>query len=342
MELADRTGSIPAKVWADSPAMHGDFEAHHYVLFKGGVKLFRDALQISLDTCRQVNESDREHGFDESKLIPSTEEDIDVLWDRLTALYETVEDPLLHRLAAETLELHGERLKVHPAAKSIHHAYLGGLLEHVLSMAELATVVAGHYVELDRDLILLGVLFHDLGKTRELGAMPVNDYTREGRLVGHVVIGRDLVVERCRAIPGFPQEVQLHLEHLVLSHQGKREFASPVEPMTAEALALHFIDDLDSKLAQLRAAASTGATMDFLRPLGRFFYFGKLAPEGGEVPEAEPAAEALQEVRASEPAEDTSAKSDGADSNAPPDAEAAGPQDAAEAEDRAQSLLFDG
>jgi 3'-5' exoribonuclease len=128
--------------------------------------------------------------------------------------------------------------------------------------------------------MLLGVLFHDLGKLRELGAMPANDYTLEGRLVGHVVIGRDLLIERCAAIEGFPDDLRLLLEHMILSHQGKKEFASPVEPMTPEALALHFVDDLDSKINQLRASreAATPSGMQFHRGLGRYVYLPALPP----------------------------------------------------------------
>ena len=125
-------------------------------------------------------------------------------------------------------------------------------------MLELAIPVCDHYPELDRDLVLIGILFHDLGKIRELGAMPANDYTPEGRLVGHIVIGRDLLLERCRAIDDFPADLLLHLEHLILSHQGRLEFSSPVEPKTPEAFVLHFLDDLDSKLAQLRQARDLG------------------------------------------------------------------------------------
>jgi 3'-5' exoribonuclease len=171
------------------------------------------------------------------------------------------------------LAVWGERLRTHPAAKSIHHAYRGGLLEHTVSMAELGHLVAGHYPELNRDLLLLGVLFHDLGKILELGAMPANDYTLEGRLVGHVVIGRDLLRERCAAIPGFPADLQLQLEHLVLSHQGTREFGAVAEPMTPEAQALHFIDDLDSKMNQLRQARAKGPALQWHHTFRRYIYF---------------------------------------------------------------------
>jgi 3'-5' exoribonuclease len=286
LELADASGSMVGKVWADSPALNAQFELHRFVAFRGVVKSYRDQLQLSIDECRETTEEDRRFGFDESLLIPSTREDIDDLWRRLGRLMtEEVERPLLRRLAAETLAIHGQELREHPAAKSMHHAYRGGLLEHVVSMGELAVLVGRHYRELDRDLLLLGVLFHDLGKLQELGAMPANDYTLEGRLVGHVVLGRDLLRERCAAIPDFPVDLRLLLEHMVLSHQGKKEFSSPVEPMTPEALVLHFIDDLDSKLNQLRSARETTPGILFHRGLGRFVYLPPL-PDGAEIPAA--------------------------------------------------------
>lgn len=272
LELTDSSGSMVAKVWADSPALNGNYQAHDFVAVRGTVKLYREQLQISLDACRKAMDADRKVGFDETELIPSTKEDIDELWSRLGAALDTVENPVLARLARETLEAYGSQLREHPAAKGIHHAYLGGLLEHVTSMAELAVSVCAHYRRLDGDVVLLGVLFHDLGKIRELGAMPANDYTLEGRLVGHVVIGRDLLRERAAAIPDFPAELLLHLEHLVLSHQGKREFASPVEPMTPEAFVLHALDDLDSKLNQLEPLREDPAEMIWVRALGRYIH----------------------------------------------------------------------
>lgn len=275
LTIADASGAMPAKAWSDSPALAQTFGAGDYVAFVGTVQSYRDSPQLKLDNCRKVVEEDRLRGFEEAKLIPTTKEDIDELWQRLARIYsEEVTRPELRRLASETLAAFGAELREHPAAKAIHHAYRGGLLEHVVSMAELALAVTGHYRDVDRDLVLVGVLFHDLGKLRELKPMPDNDYTVAGRLVGHVVIGRDLLKERAAAIPDFPADLLLLLEHLVLSHQGRKEFASPVEPMTFEAFVLHFIDDLDSKLAQLRAARDTGTGMVYLRPLERFVYLG--------------------------------------------------------------------
>jgi 3'-5' exoribonuclease len=250
------------------------------------VKDYRGPLQVSVQRCRTANEGDRQHGFDEALLVPTTRHDIGELYARLESMMqERVEDPFLRRLALETLATHGRELREHPAAKSIHHAYRGGLLEHVVSMAELALAVGNHYPDLDGDLLLLGVLFHDLGKLVELGAMPVNDYTRPGRLVGHIVIGRDLLRRRCEAIEDFPEALQLHLEHLVLSHHGALEFGSPVLPMTPEAVALAALDNLDSKLAQLWHAARDGGGLQYLRSLGRFVMLPETAGDvAGEDP----------------------------------------------------------
>ena len=285
LELADASGSIAAKAWSDSKALAHEFGAHDFVKFAGQVQSYREQLQLKLDNCRVATAADREDGFDEGLLVPSTREDLGALWARLESLLDSqLGRPECRRLAAETLAVHGESLRVHPAAKAIHHAYRGGLLEHVVSMLGLAAKVCDHYPELDRDLVVLGVLFHDLGKIEELGAMPANDYTPVGRLVGHIVLGRDLVRDRIAALPGFPAELALQLEHVVLSHQGRKEFGSPVEPMTPEAIAVHFVDDLDSKLAVLRGlkeSARGGPGFVWARSLDRFIWLA-------EDPAAEP------------------------------------------------------
>jgi 3'-5' exoribonuclease len=290
LELADSTGAIPGKVWSDSAALAADFAAPGYVKFRGQVQSYRDQLQIKVEHCRAVVDSDRAEGFDEAQLIPTTKYDLGELWTRLEeTLAGQLHRPEAVRLAEDTLRIHGDQLKLHPAAKGIHHAYRGGLLEHTASMLGLAVRIADHYPELDRDLLLLGVLFHDLGKLVELGAMPANDYTPAGRLVGHVVIGRDLLRERVAAVADFPPDLALELEHLVLSHQGKKEFASPVEPMTPEAFALNMIDDLDSKLAVLRGLAENGSGFVWARSLDRFVWLGESESPPGAADAAEDA-----------------------------------------------------
>ncbi|MEM7587547.1 MAG: HD domain-containing protein [Acidobacteriota bacterium] len=283
VELTDSSGSVTGKIWPDSPAIKGRFAEKDFVAFKGTIKLYRDQPQVNIDYCREAVERDREGGFDPAELIPSTPEDIDDLWQRLQTLVPgRIERPALRRLAEEAQDRFGAQLREHPAAKSIHHAYRGGLLEHVVSMGELANQICDHYPELDRDLLLLGVYFHDLGKLREIGAMPRNDYTLEGQLVGHIVIGVEMLHTCCAAVEAaaeaVPAELRLHLEHLIVSHHGRREYGSPIEPSTPEAFALHLIDNLDSKLLQLRGLARSGVEgVQYVKPLGRSIYFDRPA-----------------------------------------------------------------
>lgn len=278
LELCDASGAIDARIWPDNPAVRGDFKEKDFVAVQGSVRAYRDQVQIILDHCRRAGEDgDREQGFDEGLLVPSTPEDVDDLWRRLTEIYPAaLERPSLRQLAEEAQKRFGDRLREHPAAKSIHHAYRGGLLEHVVTMAELAVKIADQYPEIDRDLLLLGVYFHDLGKIRELGAMPVNDYTLEGQLVGHISIGLEMLRDCAEAVADLPQELYLHLQHLVASHHGRREFGSPVEPSTPEALALHYVDNLDSKLGQLRQLTRKGAAgVQYVKAMGRSMYFDR-------------------------------------------------------------------
>lgn len=283
VELTDSSGSVPSKIWPDSPAIKGRFSEKDFVAFKGSVRLYRDQLQLNIDHCRSVHDGDREDGFDPSLLIPSTPEDIDDLTLRLEAIFPgALERPPLQRLAEEAQRRFGAALREHPAAKSIHHAYRGGLLEHVVKMAEVAIDLCAHYPDVDRDLVLLGVYFHDLGKIREIGAMPANDYTVEGQLVGHISIGLEMFHECSAAVADLSEELRFHLEHLIVSHHGRREYGSPIEPSTPEAFLLHLIDNLDSKLNQLSGHLRAGAEgMVYVRALGRSMWFDRPA-KGGE------------------------------------------------------------
>ena len=276
LEVTDSSGSAAAKIWPDSPAIKGRFSEKDFVAFKGSVRRYRDQLQLNIDHCRQVRGGDREEGFDPALLIPSTPEDLDDLWRRLEAALGALEREPLQRLAAEGQRRFGAQLREHPAAKSIHHAYSGGLLEHVVRMAEVALDVCSHYPQIDRDLVLLGVYFHDLGKIREIGAMPANDYTLEGQLVGHIAIGLEMFRQCCTAVDDLPADLRLHIEHLIVSHHGRREFGSPIEPSTPEAFVLHLIDNLDSKLNQLDGLRRSGVEgLYYVRALGRAVYFDK-------------------------------------------------------------------
>ena len=307
MEVTDASGRMVAKVWSDSPALKADFSTHDFVAYRGSVQRYRDQLQFNIKDCRRVTETDREHGFEEALIIPSTKHNVGELDRRLHEIFsQEIERPILRQLAAAALDAYGDQLREHPAAKTIHHAYRGGLLEHTVSMAELAIQICDHYSELDRDLILVGVLFHDLGKLQEIGAMPINDYTTVGRLVGHVVIGRDLLRDCCKSLDDFPTDLQVHLEHLILSHQGRLEYGSPVQPMTAEAITLHFIDDLDSKLAQLRAGRELGEPLHFFRGFGRYLYTGAGTADEQDRASSDASDSVAEETKSEEPEESES------------------------------------
>ena len=273
MEIADASGSITSKAWSDSPALTAKFDVHDFVAYRGTVHRFRDQLQLNVRECRRVTEADREQGFEEALMIPSTRYDIDELDKRLRQIYaEEIDRPILRQLAEKALESyrrraprasssedHSSRLSGRPAGT---HGLHGGV-----GPANLRSLLGAR-----PGSVLIGVLFHDLGKLQEIGAMPVNDYTTVGRLVGHVIIGRDLVRDCCATLEDFPTDLQTHLEHLVLSHQGRLEYGAPVQPMTAEALTLHFIDDLDSKLAQLRRGRELGESLQFFQGFGRYLF----------------------------------------------------------------------
>lgn len=270
LELADARTSVIGKVWPDSPALDASFEEKDFVVFKGTAQVYRGTLQVTLDFCRRVTDKDRQDGFDEKEYVPTTPEDMGDLKQRLAAIFPTkIKRPEMKRLVEEALSRFGEALTNHPAAKTIHHAYRGGLLEHVVTMSELSENVCDQYPEIDRDLVLTGVLFHDLGKIRELGPMPNNDYTFEGQMLGHITIGQAMLRE-CAAAAELPENLLLHVEHLVLSHHGKYEYGSPVEPSTPEAFVLSAIDGIDSKLNQLRQVKRRGGKgFQYLRPMGR-------------------------------------------------------------------------
>jgi 3'-5' exoribonuclease len=195
--------------------------------------------------------------------LPHTAEDVEQLYSRLCAHAGAVRNPWLNRLLASVIEDPAiiPRLKRAPAAKRMHHAFIGGLLEHVVSLCDLCRLVAGHYRDLDVDLLVAGALLHDIGKLDELSYERAITYTVEGHLLGHIILELELVGKKMDAIEGFPAELKTVVKHLLVSHHGEYEFGSPKLPMFAEALVLHFLDDMDSKVAASRAALA-GESME--------------------------------------------------------------------------------
>ena len=263
LSLGDCTGAIPAKMWDNFEAIAKTFECDDVVRIRGRVKLYNGSKELTLDQIVPCAEKEYELG----DFLPYTKCDVEKMWADLHSAIAGMKNPWLQKLLASVVDDPeiGPRMKRAPAAMTMHHAYLGGLLEHVISLMGLAKAVSAHYPELDADLLLTGVVLHDVGKTEELRYQRGIDYSDSGRLLGHITIGAGLVREKCRAIPGFPVPLEVLVQHLILSHHGSYEFGSPSLPQVPEAVALHFIDDVDSKMAGMRKTlenASASASND--------------------------------------------------------------------------------
>jgi 3'-5' exoribonuclease len=251
LELVDRTGAISGKMWENFAALVATFDRDDVVQIRGRVKLFNGQKELSLEQIIPVLERD----YDLSDFLPHTKHDVEKMYAVLRAAVAGMKNPWLKRLLDDVVEdaAIAPRLKRAPAAMTMHHAFLGGLLEHVVSLIGLAAALTAHYTELDADLLLAGVILHDIGKIDELRYARGIDYSTEGRLLGHIMIGVSMVHEKIKAIAGFPPQLAVLLEHLIVSHHGSHEFGSPALPQTREAVALHFLDDMDSKMGAMRA-----------------------------------------------------------------------------------------
>ena len=250
LTFRDSSGVITAKIW-DCDRFKLDFELGDVVLVDGTVEEYRGTSQIRI---RKVAKCAAEE-FDLHDYLPRSRRDSEEMYTLLVARLREVSDGPLQTLLLAVIEDPGiaEKYKLAPAATSYHHAYLGGLLEHVLSLVELGDKLCDHYEWLDRDLVLAGLVLHDLGKIEELNFTSGFSYTTRGQLLGHITIGLEILGEKLRLIPGFPPELKDKVEHLILAHHGRLEFGSPKEPMFPEALLVHHLDDLDSKLESMRA-----------------------------------------------------------------------------------------
>jgi 3'-5' exoribonuclease len=251
VELRDRTGSISARLWNAGEHLFRSFDSGDFLLVKGKVQLFQGALQMILSHVDRV-ESEK---VNLSDFLPHTEHDVSKLLERLRSILLRLGNPHLRALV-ECFLMDEEFLHDFshaPAGVRNHHAYVGGLLEHVVTLLDAADRLLPLYPELDRDVLLAGVFLHDIGKVRELSYGKAFGYTDEGQLVGHLVIGVEMLNEKAKKVPEltgepFPEELLLRLKHLIVSHHGSHEFGSPKLPMTAEAIALHYLDNFDAKV----------------------------------------------------------------------------------------------
>ncbi len=280
LTVVDRSGELSGPIWDNVEALQKICVPGEFIQLTGMVQSFREKLQLKVEGIREVGRDQ----VDLADFVVASVRDLQQMAEEVQSLIRTIKNPFLKKLLQHFFKVGEiwEKFQVAPAAKGIHHAYSGGLIEHSLSMAGIAEAMAAHYEGVDRSLLLAGVLLHDIGKVEELVMdLGVVDYTDRGRLKGHLVIGSEMVAAAAGRIHDFPPELLEQVQHLILSHHGRQEFGSPTVPMTVEALLLSFIDDLDAKmnvLSQLRRKMS-GRQMqwtEYQRALERFLFLNGL------------------------------------------------------------------
>lgn len=274
--LQDISGEIRAKVFQDVDSLKEEFDAGEFVKILARGNLFNQRLELVIDKIRRVHaERDAVEGFREEDCIPCAPRPLDDMWKELEAHIAAVSSSAVRELLTRVVARNGDRLRIWPAAQTVHHAYRGGLLEHVLKIIDSVIFLADAYGA-NRDVLVAGAILHDIGKLEELSYGVTTEYSVEGNLIGHIAIGAGLVRDTAREIPDFPHELQLQIEHLVLSHHGAKAMGSPVDPMTIEAFILAAADDLDAKIHQVRKHIevddSDGPFTAFHRRLERVLY----------------------------------------------------------------------
>ena len=267
--LQDNTGTLDAKIWDPGSPGIGDFDALDYVYVVGDVTSFQGSLQLSIKRATRADEGE----YDPSDYLPMSRKNIDEMYQELMKYMKKIKNPFLLKLA-ESFFVENEAFirlfKNHSAAKSVHHGFVGGLLEHTLSVVKLCDFYADQYDYLNRDLLITAAMFHDIGKTKELSAFPANDYTDDGQLLGHIVIGVELVGLGIRRIPDFPKRLASELKHCIVAHHGELEYGSPKKPALAEAAALNFADNTDARMETFREILMGTATTDEWLGYNRF------------------------------------------------------------------------
>ncbi len=253
LTLQDKTGILDAKIWDPGSQGIDEFDSLDYINVVGDLTSFQGALQLNVKRVRKVQPGE----YDPKDYLPVSERDIDEMYEELTGYITKMKNPYLKQLASSFFLEDADfekRFKFHSAAKSVHHGFVGGLLEHTLGVTKLCDYFADTYPILNRDLLVSAAMFHDIGKLAELSTFPENDYTDAGQLLGHIMIGAEAVGERIRQIPDFPGRLANELKHCILAHHGELEFGSPKKPALVEAVALSFADNLDAKMETMKEA----------------------------------------------------------------------------------------
>jgi len=246
IKLADRTGEAEGRIWDNALDFLPLFEKDDFVKVRGEVDEFQGMLQLRITKLRKCEDREIQLG----DYLPQTSQDVEKMLGELRKIASQVRQPFLSRLLEAFLndEELVKKFKMAPAAKAVHHVFLGGLLEHTLSVVQLVLLIGPRYKGIDQELLLTGAILHDLGKVSELSFERTFDYTDPGRLLGHITLTVEMIDEKLEAIPEFPENLAVLLKHIILSHHGEYEFGSPKRPKTMEALLLHHLDDMDAKM----------------------------------------------------------------------------------------------
>ena len=277
VSLQDRTGLVRARIFSEAACLREEFDSGDFVKVQGRTELFNGRLQLVIENIRRVNpDQDRGQGFREEDCVLSAPRPVEEMWKELDELLLHVRDPFVRELLQRITAEHAVKLRIWPAALTVHHAYRSGFLEHILSVARSALTLGAAYGA-NQDLLAAGALLHDIGKLVELEYDRSTSYTREGNLVGHVTLGVMMARATMAAIPDFPDVLRTQIEHLIVSHHGHKEFGAPVEPMTIEAMILSAADDLDAKINQVKQALAEDGDGEFTAyhsRLGRVLWRG--------------------------------------------------------------------
>lgn len=244
--LQDKTGTLDAKVWELSNGID-NFDSMDYIHIDGQITSFQNSLQLNIKRVRKSQEGE----YDPSDFVPTTTKNIDEMYNEILSIISKITDPYLSKLVNSFFVEDKEFIKAfkyHSAAKTVHHGFVGGLVEHTLGVTKLCEYMAANYPLINRDLLISAALFHDLGKLDEISTFPENDYTDDGQLLGHIYIGTEKVGAKIRTIPNFPKSLENELKHCILSHHGELEYGSPKKPALIEAVALTYADNTDAKL----------------------------------------------------------------------------------------------
>lgn len=245
LKLQDRTGMVDAKVWEMTNDIKA-FEENEFIKIDATVVVYQNDIQLNVKRIRRSMEGE----YDPADYIPCTEKNVEEMYQKLMSYIKTIENPYIKKLLEEIFyknPIVSKCFKTHSAAKSVHHSYRGGLLEHTLSVTEICDFAAPRYKYVNRDILIASAMLHDIGKIMELSEFPENDYTDEGQLLGHLMIGSELIKDTAKKIEGFPKTLENLLKHCMISHHGEYEYGSPKLPKTIEAFILHCADNLDAK-----------------------------------------------------------------------------------------------